>query len=66
MKSEWFTQTNPIAGEDHFIAARIRDTDQIVHSGNLEHYGNYQTDRNIVEETVRKLNSGEINPEAET
>ena len=65
MKSEWFTQRNPVAGEDLFIAARVRDISKIVHSGNLEHYGKYESDRSVVDEIVRKLNSGELQPEEE-
>lgn len=63
MKSDWFTQRNPAAGDTPFIAARVRDISQIVHSGNLEHYGNYEADKAVVDEVVRKLNSGEIIPE---
>ena len=63
MKSDWFTQTNPAAGDTPYIAARVRDINKIVHSGNLEHYGSYEADRATVDETVRKLNSGEIIPE---
>lgn len=60
MKSEWFVQSNPIGGEYHYIASRIRNKGKVVHSGNIEHYGEYQTDREPVQELVNKLNAGEI------
>lgn len=61
MKSEWYVQNNYISGVGHkYIASRVRDTSQVVHSGNIEHYGEYQTDREPVQELVNKLNAGEI------
>ena len=57
MKSEWYVQRNPVAGEDLFIACRERDTSKVVHSGNLEHHGHYSKYRQHVPEIVDKLNS---------
>lgn len=63
MKSEWRVQSNPVGGEMLYIAMRIRDTSKVVHSGNIEHYGEYTTNREEAEEMVRKLNNGEIDSE---
>ena len=65
MKSAWYTSRNNVGGESLFIAMRGKDINQIIHSGNVETYGNYETDRAKVEAIVRKLNSGEIIPEGE-
>lgn len=64
MKSEWYVQRNPVAGQDLFIACRVRDISKTVHSGNLEHYGQYSEDRQQVQEIVDKLNSGELEMES--
>ena len=63
MKSEWFRQRNQVAGDTLFIAARVRDISKTVHSGNIEYYGQYESDQKVVDEIVRKLNNGEITPE---
>ena len=64
MKSNWFTQSNFVAGEGElFIATRIKDISQVVHSGNLEHYGSYDNDRDKVDAIVCRLNSGNLSPE---
>lgn len=63
MKSEWYVQQNLIAGEDLFIACRVRDTSKVVHSGSLEHYGQYSKDRQQVQEIVDKLNSEKMEDE---
>lgn len=65
MKSAWYTSRNNVGGESLFIAMRDKDINQIRHSGNVETYGSYETDRAKVEAIVRKLNSGEIIPEGE-
>lgn len=64
MKSEWYVQNNYVAGKGHlYIACRVRNTNQVIHSGNIEHYGEYTEDREAAQEIVDKLNSGEIIPE---
>lgn len=59
MKSEWKVSYNPMGG---YIAYRIRNTSMVDHSGNREYYGNYSDDKKAVEEIVKKLNTGEIEP----
>ncbi len=56
MKSEWRIQSNPIGGEKYYIAYRVKDTTQPIHSGNIEHYGEYTTKRAEVEALVERLN----------
>lgn len=56
MKSEWRRSYNPMAGH---IAYRLRDINEIDHSGNREYYGEYSDDKETVEELVRKLNKEE-------
>lgn len=56
MKSEWFVQSNPIGGEMYYAAARIRDTSKVVHSGNLEHEGEWTKDRSEAQSLVDRLN----------
>ncbi len=57
MKSEWRRTYNPMAGHR---AYRLRDINEVDHSGNREFYGEYSDDEDAVEEIVRKLNDGEI------
>lgn len=59
MKSKWFVQCNPIGGEYHYIASRVLNTSETVHSGNLEHCGNYSKDKSEVQKIVDRLNEEE-------
>ena len=60
-KSEWKVQSNYIAGEGtRYIAMRVLDTNEVVHSGNVEHYGEYSTDREEICRLVERLNRGEV------
>lgn len=54
MKGKWFVQYNPMAG---YIVARRRNTEEIMHGGNLEYYGKYSDDKAALQETADKLNS---------
>lgn len=56
MKGKWFVMNNPMAG---YIAARVKNKDEIVHSGNLELYGNYSDSKATVQAVVNKLNDRE-------
>lgn len=60
MKSEWYTMKNCIGGDILYIAARTRDTKKVVHAGNIETYSNYNPDKTAIQDTVAKLNAGEI------
>lgn len=59
MKSPWKVQSNLIGDEKMYIAYRVKDISQVVHSGNIEHFGEYQKDRAVVEALVEKLNKEE-------
>lgn len=62
-KSEWKVQCNYIAGVGRsYIAMRVLDTSQTVHSGNVEHYGEYSEDREEIQRLVERLNAGEVQP----
>ena len=62
-KSEWKVQCNYIAGVGRqYIAMRLLDTNEPMHSGNVEHYGEYSTDRAEVQRLVERLNAGEVQP----
>lgn len=56
MKSEWYVSCNVIGGERYYIAMRTRDTSKVKHSGNVETYGEYSTDREKIQKVVDKLN----------
>lgn len=59
-KSEWKVMSNVIAGHGKMYRAyRILDTDQPMHSGNIECIGGYCEDRDAVQETVDRLNAEE-------
>ena len=63
MQSEWYVQNNYVAGTGHlYIACRVKDVSQVIHSGNIEHYGEYTAERAAAQEIVDKLNSGELTP----
>lgn len=57
MKSEWRVQCNIVAGERTYIPYRILDVDKIVHSGNIEHYGQYTKNREEAQAIVDELNN---------
>ena len=54
MTGKWFVLNNPMAG---YIVARLRNTAEIMNSGNLEYYGKYSDDKAELQETADKLNS---------
>lgn len=59
-KSEWKVQANPIPGVGMmYIAYRIRDISEPVHSGNIEHYGLYCGSKEEVQRIVDELNAQE-------
>lgn len=59
MMSEWKVSYNPMGG---YIAYRIRNTNEVDHSGNREYFGDYSNDKEVVEKNVEQLNKGEIVP----
>lgn len=59
MKSKWYVSCNPAGGEYLYIAMRTRDLNVVKHSGNVETYGEYSTDREEIQKVVDKLNQEE-------
>ena len=57
MKGKWYVMKNPMAG---YIVARVQDTSKIVHSGNLEYFGEYSADK-----AGRQAVADRLNEEAE-
>lgn len=57
-KGTWKVQSNVINGETMYIPYRLRDTSGIMHSGNIEHYGEYTKDRKEAQAMVDRLNNG--------
>lgn len=55
MMSEWKVQYNPPFG---YIAARIRNVNEVVHTGNLEFFGEYTKDKEECQKRVDELNNG--------
>ena len=59
-KSKWAVQSNYIAGVGtRYIAMRQLDTDQPLHSGNVEYYGQYSVDKQAVALIAELLNERE-------
>lgn len=59
MKNKWKVQYNPMAGDKPYIVFRVKDIDKIVHSGNIEHYGDYMADKAEAQAIADKLNKAE-------
>ena len=56
-KSKWKVQSNYISGlGKRYIAFRIINENEPVHSGNIEHYGEYLEDSSEVQKIVDRLN----------
>lgn len=56
MKGKWKVIRNPMAG---YIVARVKNTEEIVHSGNLEYYGEYSDDKSERQAVADELNAKE-------
>lgn len=56
MKGKWKVIFNPTVG---YIVARLRNTSQPMHSGNLEYYGEYSNNRKELERVANELNNKE-------
>ena len=57
--SEWRVYSNIIAGHKEYGEYRLRDKDQIDHSGNRETYGEMFTQRVAAQKVADQLNSQE-------
>ena len=56
MKGKWKVIRNPMVG---YIVARVKNTEEIVHSGNLEYYGEYSDDKSERQAVADELNAKE-------
>ena len=59
MKSEWKVQSNVIGGNRMYQVFRIKNINQVHHSGNMEYCGELTTDREKAQELAEKLNQKE-------
>ena len=58
MVGEWFALYNPTVG---YIVARVRNIQEVVHSGNLEYRGGYMDNKAECERIADELNCKEDN-----
>lgn len=58
-KGKWCAMANVIGGKMKYIAGRILDEDEPLHSGNIEHFGEYTEDEATVCEIAEALNKAE-------
>ena len=58
-KGIWKVQCNPIGGRYLYIPYRVKDTSYVIHSGNIEHYGEYTQDKDEAQAICDRLNSEE-------
>ena len=58
-KGKWCAMANVIGGKMKYIAGRILDEDEPLHSGNIEHFGEYTEDEYAVKEIAEALNKAE-------
>lgn len=57
MKSKWKVTSNPIGGKTMYGVYRILDTNEVDHSGNREHYGDYVESREAAAAIAARLNA---------
>lgn len=61
VKSEWKVQCNYISGLGRrYIAYRVLDVNEPIHSGNIEHYGEYSDNQEDIQKLVDQLNAKEL------
>ena len=59
MKSEWRVMNNPVMGDTPYVAYRLYDVQEVMHSGNIEEdFASYAT-RAEAEERAAELNEVE-------
>lgn len=59
MKSEWRVTSNIVSGQRMYGVYRLRDTSQVDHSGNREHFGGYMLEREWAQNLAKELNQKE-------
>lgn len=57
MKSEWRVTSNSVGEEKVYAAYRLRDIEEVDHSGNRELAGGYVDEREIAQALADKLNA---------
>lgn len=56
MKSEWRVMSNLIFDKKMYIVYRLLDKDAVVHTGNMEHYGEYMDSQDEAQAKADVLN----------
>lgn len=59
LKSKWMVTSQYIDDIPHFAVYRLRNINEIDHSGNREYYGGYTPDEDEAEALANKLNEKE-------
>lgn len=60
MKSKWRVACNPIGNENLYIVYRLKDVNEVNHSGNHEYATDYMTSKQEAQAIADELNSEEI------
>lgn len=55
MKGKWKVSRNPMS-EKPYIVLRVRDTDKVQHSGNVEYGSEYMASKEAAQKIADKLN----------
>ena len=58
-KSRWKVQCNVVGGRYLYIPYRVRNLNEVIHSGNIEHYGEYTEDQAEAQAICDRLNNKE-------
>ena len=59
VKRRWEPYNQVINNQKMYIAGRVKDSSNILHSGNIEYTGNYSTDIDAVTKLCNELNTNE-------
>lgn len=59
--SKWKVTANPVGGKMWYAVYRIRDIDEVDHSGNREYVGGYVEDRQEAEDLADFMNKEDMN-----
>ena len=59
MKGKWEVMNNPMMNPTPYTVFRLRDTNEVMHSGNIETVGEFYEKRNFAEALAEKLNKEE-------
>ena len=59
--SKWKVTANPVGGKMWYAVYRIRDIDEVDHSGNREYVGGYVEDRQEAEDLAEFMNMEDRN-----